>query len=82
MIGNIIDSEVWDEFSARLDEMHWRETDDGVLLAAESTTPDIVAVFKLTRGGMEGKLDDPEKVNWREAEPVARPTTESNPQFD
>jgi len=77
--------EIFDEFDRRLEELHWKETDGGVLLVGnDRQSPERIAAFALTANGLSAEFTELSDQEWRQAATISRPewATETNPQYD
>lgn len=80
-----VSGDVWDAFDERLDELTWKEDNDGVLLAGDDPRrPSVVAEFRLAGGSVEASLreKDTSPQMWRRYRTLSEPKTSTNPQFD
>jgi hypothetical protein len=87
MIDHIINEldEAFDKFDARLEELFWKEDEEGILYAGESRNePDTIVSFRLESEGIEAEEVDVTAAEWRGLSLVALPESQqqSSPQFD
>jgi hypothetical protein len=78
-----VSGDVFDEFDARLEELHWRENTDGVLLVGDDARrPDTVVSIRLVGTTLDVTVEDPADIQWRRATVVSDPGRANTPQFD
>lgn len=79
-----VDSSVFDGFEARLENLWWKESNEGVLLVGNTRTdPDHLMSIELVGGELEvSQVADPETVDWRGASVLSRPEDAVTPQYD
>ena len=78
-----VDAGVFDGFEARLENLHWRENDDGVLMAGNARMdPGHVVSIEVVGGELEVTEEDPSDVPWRDMRRISSPERATSPQFD
>lgn len=78
-----VSSNVFEQFDGPLEDLHWRENSDGILLVGDADRrPDTVVSIRLDGLTLDAEEEDPDAVNWRRARTLSSPGTSTSPQFD
>lgn len=78
-----VDAGVFDGFDARLENLFWKESDDGVLMVGNGrSNPEKIVSIALLGGELTVEDEDPETVDWRQMDFISRPESSATPQYD
>lgn len=78
-----ISADVFEGFDARLENLHWREDDEGALLVGNSRSePDTLVRVVLLGTDLSAERVAVDDVDWDGAREISRPESRTTPQYD